>query len=67
MEIVLVGLNHRTAPLELRERVSFTQEAAKLASEQLRALYAHERQAVDPTALLPEEAGKQAAAPMAWR
>jgi glutamyl-tRNA reductase len=36
VEIVLIGLNHRTAPVELRERVSFTQEAAKLASEQLR-------------------------------
>ena len=36
MEIVLIGLNHRTAPVELRERVSFTEEAAKLASEQLR-------------------------------
>ena len=36
MAIVLIGLNHRTAPVELRERVSFTQEAAKLASEQLR-------------------------------
>lgn len=35
-EIVLIGLNHRTAPVELRERVSFTQEAARLASEQLR-------------------------------
>ena len=37
MEIVLIGLNHRTAPVELRERVSFTEEAARLASEQLRA------------------------------
>lgn len=36
MEIVLIGLNHRTAPVELRERVSFTREAARLASEQLR-------------------------------
>ena len=36
MEIVLIGLNHRTAPVELRERVSFTQEEARLASEQLR-------------------------------
>ena len=36
MAIVLIGLNHRTAPVELRERVSFTQEAARLASEQLR-------------------------------
>ena len=37
MEIVLIGLNHRTAPVELRERVSFTEEEARLASEQLRA------------------------------
>jgi glutamyl-tRNA reductase len=36
VEIVLIGLNHRTAPVELRERVSFTQEAARLASEELR-------------------------------
>ena len=37
MEIVLVGLNHRTAPVELRERVSFTPEEARQASEELRA------------------------------
>jgi glutamyl-tRNA reductase len=36
MEIVLVGLNHRTATLELRERVSFTAEQARSAAEQLR-------------------------------
>jgi glutamyl-tRNA reductase len=36
VEIVLVGLNHRTAPVELRERVCFTQEEAKLASQELR-------------------------------
>src|SRR5260370_6584507 len=36
MEIVLIGLNHRTAPVELRERVSFTEDDARLASEQLR-------------------------------
>jgi glutamyl-tRNA reductase len=36
VEIVLVGLNHRTAPVELRERVSFTREDARLASEELR-------------------------------
>ena len=36
MEIVLIGLNHRTAPVELRERVFFTQEDARLASEELR-------------------------------
>jgi glutamyl-tRNA reductase len=37
MEIVLVGLNHRTAPVEVRERVSFTTEQARRAAEQLRA------------------------------
>jgi glutamyl-tRNA reductase len=37
MEIVLVGLNHRTAPVEVRERVSFTAEQAQRASEELRA------------------------------
>jgi len=36
MEIVLIGLNHRTAPIELRERLSFTPDEARLASEQLR-------------------------------
>jgi glutamyl-tRNA reductase len=36
MEIVLVGLNHRTAPLEVREKVSFTAEQARRAAEQLR-------------------------------
>lgn len=37
MEIVLVGLNHRTAPVEVRERVSFTAEQARKAAEELRA------------------------------
>src|ERR1700693_3655606 len=36
MEIVLVGLNHRTASLELRERVSFTAEQAPRAAGELR-------------------------------
>lgn len=36
MEIVLVGLNHRTAPVEVRERVSFTTEQARRAAEELR-------------------------------
>jgi glutamyl-tRNA reductase len=36
MEIVLVGLNHRTAPAEVRERVSFTAEQARRALEELR-------------------------------
>ena len=29
MEIVIVGLNHRTAPVEVRERVSYTAEQAQ--------------------------------------
>ena len=37
MEIVLVGLNHRTAPVEVRERVSFTAEQSRQAAEELRA------------------------------
>jgi glutamyl-tRNA reductase len=37
MEIVLVGVNHRTAPVEVRERVSFTAEQARRAAEELRA------------------------------
>src|SRR3981081_4788891 len=37
MEIVLVGLNHRTAPVEVRERGSFTAEQARRAAEELRA------------------------------
>ena len=36
MEIVLIGLNHRTAPVELRERVSFTPAQAQRAAEELR-------------------------------
>ena len=36
MEIVLIGLNHRTATVELRERVAFTAEQAREAAEQLR-------------------------------
>ena len=37
MEIVLVGLNHRTAPVEVREKVSFTADQARRAADQLRA------------------------------
>ncbi|HYA97825.1 MAG TPA: glutamyl-tRNA reductase [Methylomirabilota bacterium] len=36
MEIVLVGLNHRTAPVAVRERVSFTVDQARRAAEELR-------------------------------
>jgi glutamyl-tRNA reductase len=36
MEIVLVGLNHRTASVEVRERVSYTAEQASRAASELR-------------------------------
>jgi glutamyl-tRNA reductase len=36
MEIVLIGLSHRTATVELRERVAFSPEQAREAAEQLR-------------------------------
>jgi glutamyl-tRNA reductase len=36
MELVLVGLNFRTAPLEVREKVSFSKEQALQAAEDLR-------------------------------
>ena len=36
MEIVLVGLNFRTAPVEVREKVSFSVDQARKAGEELR-------------------------------
>src|SRR5579862_2269786 len=36
MEIVLLGVNHRTASVELRERVAFSVEKVKRATEELR-------------------------------
>ena len=37
MRIILVGANHRTAPVELRERVAFSAENARRAAQELRA------------------------------
>ena len=37
MEIALIGISHRTASIELRERVSFCVEQACEAADQLRA------------------------------
>ncbi len=36
MEILLVGLNHRTAPVEIRERVAFSSDQACRAADELR-------------------------------
>jgi len=36
MKIVVVGLNHTTAPIELREQLSFDRPQANQALEQLR-------------------------------
>jgi glutamyl-tRNA reductase len=38
MEIVLLGVNHRTASVELRERVAFSPEKARRAAAELRSL-----------------------------
>jgi|SRR5579885_977803 glutamyl-tRNA reductase len=42
MRILLLGINHRTAPLELRERVAFGFEQARQATEALRQQLAEE-------------------------
>jgi glutamyl-tRNA reductase len=47
MQIVLLGLNHRTAPLELRERVAFPADVVRHATKELRA-----RCAVDEAVVL---------------
>jgi glutamyl-tRNA reductase len=36
IQLALIGCNHRTAPVELRERVSFTQQQALEAADELR-------------------------------
>jgi glutamyl-tRNA reductase len=36
IQVALIGCNHRTAPVELRERVSFTQQQALDAADELR-------------------------------
>jgi glutamyl-tRNA reductase len=36
IRIALIGCNHRTAPVELRERIAFTPEQALLATDELR-------------------------------
>ena len=38
MRVALIGCNHRSAPVELRERVAFTPEQAARAAEELRLL-----------------------------
>ena len=37
MQIVLIGVSHRTAPVEVRERLAFTPDEARRAAEELRA------------------------------
>ncbi len=36
VQIALIGCNHRTAPVELRERIAFTPEQALRAADELR-------------------------------
>jgi hypothetical protein len=47
--------------------IRFDSPVSQVSSEQLRALYAHEWQALEPSALAPEATGEPAAVPMAWR
>ena len=35
MDLILVGLNHKTAPIEVREKVAFREDAIPLALETL--------------------------------
>ena len=51
MEIVLVGLNFRTAPVEVREKVSFSAEQAQQAAEELRSSGILEETLVFPRAI----------------
>jgi glutamyl-tRNA reductase len=37
LQIVLIGVSHRTAPVEVRERLAFTPDEARRAAEELRA------------------------------
>jgi len=38
MNLIVVGLNHRTAPVEIRERVAFPEDAQGLVAEKVRSL-----------------------------
>ena len=61
MEIVLIGLNHRTAPVELRERVSFTTDTRRSrAAQRLRSRGVALRNAGAPD-LQPQRALRRAA------
>ena len=46
MRIVMVGLNHRTAPVELRERVAFQGDALHAALDRLREQHPHAELAI---------------------
>ena len=62
MEIVLIGLNHRTATVELRERVAFSVEQACEAADQLRS-----RGILDETLDFPPATGANfTASPASW-
>ena len=37
-EIVLIGINHKTAPVELRECIAFTEDESELIAKRLQAL-----------------------------
>ncbi len=63
-----MALEHFPRLVGLRDgAIRFDSPVAQVSPEQLRALYAHEKEALDLSALPPEGADKPAAVPMAWR
>jgi phosphonate transport system ATP-binding protein len=63
-----MALEHFPRLVGLRDgAIHFDSPVSQVSSEQLRALYAHERKAPESSALPPEEAGEPGAVPMAWR
>jgi phosphonate transport system ATP-binding protein len=63
-----MALEHFPRLVGLRDgAIRFDSPVSQVSSEQLRALYAHEKQALEPSALPPEVAGEPAVVPMAWR
>ncbi len=63
-----MALEHFPRLVGLRDgAIRFDTPVSQVSAEQLRALYAHERQAVEASALPPEQASEPTAVPMAWR
>ena len=63
-----MALEHFPRLIGLRDgAIRFDSPVSQVSAEQLRALYAHEWQALESAAPPPEQPGEPGAAPMAWR